>query len=209
MWLLICPPATNAQPREATLGYPQPASEQDALVPVDVRPINIPPAAPLLMATVRELLSGSPTFRQMVEVLRKAPHVIVLLRPSHNLGDLRGRGRLSVDCGKIVGVFEIPDGDLQERLAAVAHEIAHAVEVAGLPPVCELEDLHRLLLRQAGLPLSRRRVLPIETPFAQFAGQAVIDELAEHDKKSGQLAVIAARYGLSLFDDFPAESGGT
>lgn len=208
LWLLIGPPATNAQLSEPPLGEPQPASELHTLVPADVLPINVPPAAPLLIAAVRELLVGSPTFRQMVEVLKKAPHVIVLLRPSQEprqaFRSLRGRGRLSVGRGRIVGVFEIPDGNFHERLAIVAHEIAHAVEVALLPGINDLEDLRRLLLQRGGLPTSRSRFLPIETFFPAAVQQIVLQELAGGDVKAGRLAEVGAQYGLSWSDDEPA-----
>ena len=214
LWFLMWSPARYAQVRDTVWADWQLAGPIEDLKSIDVLPINMPPTDQRLIATVRLLLVGSATFRQMVEVLKESRHVIVLLRSSSELRGqappfLRGRGRLSVGNGKIVGLFEIANGNAQERLAGVAHEIAHAVEVACLPAVHEEEDLRRLLLGQAGQPLSRSRVLPIETPFAQAAQRAVLNELIRHDEHSGQLVAIAARYGLSLPDNVPAEADDT
>ena len=206
LWLLMWSPATYAREKETAWADPQPTGALEAQVPVDVLPINV--TDQFLIETVRELFAGSATFRQMVQVLKVSSHVIVLLRSSHELrqisSSLRGRGRLSVGRGRIVGLFEIADGDGKERLAAVAHEVAHAVEVALLPIVSELEDLHRLLLRQAGEPTSRSRDLLIETPFAKAVQQIVLEELASHDQREGRLVELAAHYDLSLVEDEPA-----
>lgn len=173
-----------------------------ALVPEDILPISVSPTDQKLIGTLRELLASSATFRQMVAVLKESPDVFVLLRSSHELEPgLGGRGRFSVGPRKIVAIFEIALGG--RRKAAVAHEIAHAVEVACLPGINDLEDLHRLLLERAGLPTSRSRLLPIETPFPIAVQRIVLRELAGGDVKAGQLAEVAARYGLSWSDDEP------
>lgn len=147
------------------------------------------------------LARRSPTFREMLGVLLRTPHVRVTLlsRP-----DLRrttryaGRGTFTARDGRVWGLLEFDRSRLDPvpQLRMIVHEIAHAVEIACLPASDETAELRRQLEERQGL-YSAGFLDALETPFPNAVVRAV---MAEHDALSdtGRLRALAETFGLKL-----------
>lgn len=147
------------------------------------------------------LARRSPTFREMLGVLLRTPHVRVTLlsRP-----DLRrttryaGRGIFTARDGRVWGLLEFDRSRLDPvpQLRMIVHEIAHAVEIACLPASDETAELRRQLEERQGL-YSAGFLDALETPFPNAVVRAV---MAEHDALSdtGRLRALAETFGLKL-----------
>lgn len=147
------------------------------------------------------LTRRSPTFREMLGVLRRTPHmrVTLLSRPDLKRATrLAARGTFTTHDGKIYGLLEFDRSQLNPllQLQMIVHEIAHAVEIACLPPADEADDLRRQLSERKGA--YHRGVLEaIETPFPDAVVRVVIREYnAQSD--AGKLRALAADFGLNL-----------
>jgi hypothetical protein len=156
---------------------------------------------PLALEWMTVLVRRSPTFREMLGVLLRTPHVRVTLlsRP-----DLRrttrsaGRGTFTARDGRVWGLLEFDRSQLDPvpQLRMIVHEIAHAVEIACLPPPDETDDIRRQLSERKGG--YRRGVLEaLETPFPDAVVRVV---MSEHDARSdaGKLRALAADFDLNL-----------
>lgn len=146
------------------------------------------------------LARRSPTFREMLEVLQQSPHMRVTLISRADLKRrtrLLGRGTFTAFGGKIYGLLEFDRGQLDPvpQLRMIVHEIAHAVEIACLPPPEQSDDLRRQLRERDGA--SNRQLDMIETPFPDAVVRIV---LGEHDRQAsvGKLRGVAAEFGLTL-----------
>lgn len=152
-----------------------------------------------------ELVSVSPTFRQLLEALKAAPHMHLRAMPVAERRVL-GRGYFTVAGAFTVGLMEITvfrrDPHLQVR--AIAHELAHATEIACLPLQVDTAALNRRLMARAG----HQGVMKshgIETPFALAAERVVHKEYLGHGTPGGQLHNLAVTYELPLCQDgFPS-----
>ncbi len=151
--------------------------------------------AELLRYAAVDLTRVSPTFRQLLEALRDAPHLVIRARTLGATTAL-GRGHFYVAGGRTIGMMEIAvhRGDRRLRSRAIAHELAHAVEVACLPPQPDTATLYRTLLERGRSSSGAPR--GIETPFAAAVETAVDRETCRRKPPTGQLPVLAAKFGL-------------
>jgi len=187
---VCCVPAASAQTRAAAWN--------DVVLMVTAEPRKDAADIGLLRSMSAELMTISPTFRQMLEALKTATHMNLRARPVGGRRAL-GRGHFTVAGTFTMGLMEISvfrrDSHLQVR--AIAHELAHATEIACLPPQADTATLHQRLVGRAG----REGVLKghgIETPFALAAERIVLREYMGHGLPEGQLPYLATTYDLPL-----------
>ena len=152
------------------------------------------PAVARMRYTADERRRRSPTVRQMLEVLRGTPRVVLAAQPAESMR-LLGRGQFHIEGWRTIGVMEIVvHQDSQLRTRAIAHELAHAVEIACLPPQPDTAALHRTLAKRAGY--LNAGPLGVETPFAPAAETAVLREFYKPRDTAGRLPALAAQYDL-------------
>jgi hypothetical protein len=84
-----------------------------------------------------------------------------------------------------------------EQIESIAHEMAHAVEVACLPHLIEIDQLRGQLLRR-GRRVSGVPGLAIETPFAGDAGRQIVMEALQGRPGIGRLPELAEKYKLGF-----------
>ena len=152
----------------------------------------------LLRYTAAELAFDSPTFLQMLEAVKGAPNVMLRARPLTGRRTL-GRGRFVVAGGFTIGLMEIHvhRRDPHLRVRAIAHETAHAAEIACLPPQSDTAALRQILVDRA----TRQGLAggdTIETSFAIAAEAVVFREYYGHRAAGGQLPILATTYELPL-----------
>lgn len=134
----------------------------------------------LLLDTMTALVSASPTFSEVVGVLKAAPNLMLLVHPITSRGQL-GRGRYFISGGRIVGFVDINVDRLQPRLRvrAIAHELAHATEI-----VCQAGETDRSGANRG-------------ESFAHAVEETVLREYLTKVPAPEQLASLAVKYGLS------------
>lgn len=152
-------------------------------------------------AWMTDLARRSPTFRDMLGVLLRAPHLRVTLRSRTDLRrttGLAGRGMFATHDGRVYGMLEFDRArpEPAQQLRAIVHELAHAVEIACLPVPDAIAELRRQLTERKGA-FSVGFLEAIETPFPNAVVRVV---RAEHDEQSnpGRLRALAASFGLTL-----------
>ncbi|MGH9348746.1 MAG: hypothetical protein ACRD26_15920 [Vicinamibacterales bacterium] len=140
--------------------------------------------------------------KQMLAVLRTTLTVTVHLHSNHMLWRThrrRGQGQVFVDATTIRIYLEFDSSHRTEpllQLGALAHELAHAVEIACLPPVARLEDMWTLLRDRGGPWRESATGRIVETPFAEQAEHRVLFEASTDQRVGGQLAELASRHQL-------------
>jgi hypothetical protein len=149
----------------------------------------------------RHLATRSTTMKQMLAVLGLRPAISVRLRSQPTLArksQRHGLGSLLVDGARIRAVLEFDTWSATplQQLEAVAHEIAHVVEVACLPSITGAGQLRSVLLGRGFGQRNARGVITIETPFAVDAGRTVVSEMLSGGKDPGMLGALARRYDL-------------
>ena len=158
----------------ATLGA-QEAAAQEALVPGSpgrIRPIDAK-AASLIQAGRQR----SSTFRRLVEVIEQSD-LIVLVQAGH----LQHQGQLqfiaATPYSRYVRVAVRLPGLENDLLGTLAHELQHAVEIAGAPEVRDHASLVRFyqLIGRGGRPGA---TVLMETSNAQKTGAKVLNELLD------------------------------
>lgn len=154
----------------------------------------------LICDTIASLRRHSPTFADLLEVLRASPHVRVLLATSTDLRHRRliGRTRFSVGPDSTTAFVELLLDRTNMRLQreAVAHELAHVAEVMCLGTPADGSALRQRLDGKGG---QRKGTLeaPIETGFAVTLGRLVEQEAAARGASASQFATVARRHGLA------------
>lgn len=162
----------------------------------------------LICDTIASLRRQSPTFADLLEVLRASPHVRVLLATSTDLRHRRlvGRTRFSVGPDATTAFVELlmDRTNLRSQREAVAHELAHVAEVVCLGTPA---DGRALRLRLGGQG-QRKGTLeaPIETGFAVTLGRVVEQEAADRNVSASRFTAIARRYGLDGCPSFAREA---
>jgi hypothetical protein len=148
------------------------------------------------------LTTRSDTMRQMLAVLDATPGVSIRLRSSHNgvqgMSSQRAHGVLRIDGASIRALLEFDTrlATLAEQFEMVAHEIAHVVEVACLPPTAT--GIERALLgRGFNMRQPGQRTNRLETPFPIGVGRAVVSEALARHTGAGKLRALARQYGLA------------
>jgi hypothetical protein len=153
--------------------------------------------ATLLRSTTSAMVERSATFSDILRGLGRAGDVLLLVKEA-SLKDqhVLGRTRFEVDAnGVIIGHIEIdsfPDDPFLKRMATIAHELAHAYEVACLPRTRTTAELRRTLITRAQTWGRRGST---ETPFAR-AAEAVIGSEFRFTRNGSQLKALSAQYGL-------------
>lgn len=85
----------------------------------------------LLLDTATEMRTASPTFNQLVEALQSSPQLTLFVRPTRASREHLGRGRFYLSEGRTIGYMEINVRlESSLRVRAIAHELAHAFEIA-------------------------------------------------------------------------------
>jgi len=171
------------------------------------RAIRIMPAAEardftenkLVEFTLRETSRRSATFAELLRALDGLPDVIVYLQTATlEERGLHGRARFEVArSGVLVGqitIHRFRPAELKARIRTIAHELAHAFEVACLRRRATTSALHEALAARA-TSYGRRR--SAETPFARAVEMAVLDEWFRQQLTTPQIGALALEYGLT------------
>ena len=150
--------------------------------------------AVLMRATAIDLVDRAPTFAHMIESLHRSGNIRLTLRPAM-LEALLGRGRYVMVGAVVVGVIEVRPhvNDTPLRARGIAHEFAHAFEIACLQR-SDTKALRAALSARSSR--SPRRDGAFETRFALEIETAVHRERSSRVPRSTQLAEIARRNGL-------------
>jgi hypothetical protein len=156
---------------------------------------------PLACHHLRHLVRYSQTMQHMLSILHSRPSISVRLRSADGLRPSwrRGQGQIAM-VGSIIHATLEFDSTLSGRvqqLEALAHELAHVIEIACLPQlsrVRNLEDLAALLTARGRSERQSRRAI-VETPFATQLGSLVASE-ARGARPRGDLTQLAAKHGL-------------
>lgn len=160
----------------------------------------VPPGDSVARGWLIHLTQHSPTFREMLSVLHQTQHVKIWLRSETGLKrlGLLGRGRFSVQHERVLGLLEVERAGVRplEQLRMVAHELAHAVEIALLSDASSRDALEQQLIDRG----TRSNVVHdgIETPFAKAVGEAVMEECCEGLGHGSQLRALAEKHGVNL-----------
>lgn len=154
-------------------------------------------------ARLQELVQDSSLAREMITHLCSAPAVTVLIetRPGLRLETgVRGQAQFYVADETLVGEIAIDSGIRpSKQLQVIAHEMAHALELALLPRAGGTRALATELLSRLGRHRPWMPHARIETPFAVMLEARVAGELKwGRPAPSGTLARLARTHGLSL-----------
>jgi hypothetical protein len=188
--LLACgaPAAANAQaparsPVFDTIVHTRPGESGDSV------------GAERLRSTAAKLMERSPTFASLMESLAQAGHMVMILQPGPVEG-LLGHGRYRGANGRITGVITVntylrnPD----KRVRALAHELAHAFEIACMLPTGDISGLREQYAKRLGRPVPPRT--RVETPFARAVERVVEREAHQSVRAPTTLPALAARHGF-------------
>jgi hypothetical protein len=142
-----------------------------------------------MIALVREGYERSPTFRELVDTLQQS-NVIVLVQPAACAGGRIRSCLVAVEGSERERQIRIkvdPQHTTNDRLiAAVGHELQHAVEIAEHPDVINgpgaLALYGRIAFGQCRDGLSEE----CETTRALDAERKVLEELARDHKRTGR-----------------------
>jgi hypothetical protein len=150
----------------------------------------------MIRATGDDLVAHSPTFAALIAMLSETPDVTIFLRPARLRG-LIGRGQFRQVGTRTIGVIEIQPfaHDPHERVRALAHELAHAYEVACAKGRSTATGADAVLVAYGeGRPGPRQ----IETTFAPALAAEVLREYRTRGASSrpSRLAALAAEHGL-------------
>lgn len=156
-----------------------------------------PVSARLLRATASKLMTRSGTFAELVEALGAVSDVVLTMRPASLRGFL-GLGHYHVVNGRIYGLLKVNPypADPFLRVRALAHEVAHAFEIACLPRSDSAGLRRRLAERANGGPASASTFETFETPFADAIEKAVAQEWRRSRPGSAQFTTLVRRHGL-------------
>lgn len=175
---------------------PKPAAEPP---PVGVRrPLAVSVGDKLSDSRLTYLAARSATMKQVLGMFEMTPAISVRLRSNPMLwreSGLRAIGRFSRDGAQLIVLLQFDSSARPaQQIESVAHEMAHAVEVACLPHPIGLDQLRSQLLRRgrtvAAAPGS------IETPFATEAGLQIFLEALRGRPGIGKLPELAGKHKL-------------
>lgn len=155
----------------------------------------------LAKTRVTQLIEQSATTREMLEFLQRFPHVVVSLRSTRRLWQFtgaNGRGTLHVADGRILASLEFDARCCAGRqMRAIAHELAHAVEVAAMERIDSTATLHSKLEEAAVKRLPGVLTRNLETLFAISVEDRVEREV-RGDHLEGKLKKLAALHRVPL-----------
>jgi hypothetical protein len=178
-----------------------------AVVELPSRPVSI--AAPVRVHAVDELAgkrlaylaARSATMKQVLDVLENSPAISVRLRSNATLvseSNRKAGGQFWLGGGHVIMLLEFDRAVARpvDQIEAVAHEMAHAVEVACLPRALEIDGLVGQMLRRGRQVPAKRGLVAVETPFAQHAGRQIFMEALRGRPGIGRLPELAEKYSL-------------
>lgn len=150
-----------------------------------------------------ELTAASTVVREMLAHLQAAEVSIGIYSNALLLRQRRAGGlsRFFVRQGMLTGRIEFDTGerDQSAQRIALAHELAHAVEIATLPR-SSTQVLGNKLLAHIGRHDLWSPNLIIETPFARDVDKRIISELKFGAASAGTLDSLARRHRVKLGD---------
>jgi hypothetical protein len=146
------------------------------------------------------LSARSATMQQLMDVLEITPEMSVRLRANSMLWRETRRkalGRFRRQGAQVVVLLQFDSAAARpiEQIEWVAHEMAHAVELACLPAAIDIGRLRTELLRR-GRPVSDPPGLAIETSFAEDAGRRILVEALRGRPGVGRLKELAVKHDL-------------
>ena len=161
-------------------------------------------------ARVAELLAGSMVVREMDAYLETADVAVTIASSISLMRDHRAGGlsRFVVQNNVLIGRVEFDSAarDAPSQRIALAHELAHAVELASLPRQSTSALGQRLLARTGQHdPWSSHMI--IETAFPREVGARVGAEFKYGPAPEGTLETLAKRHRLTLNPCGPDEDG--
>ena len=126
-------------------------------------------------------MSGSPTFRSLVERLEQSDVVVYLQTDVYGPWSVAGRlSFLSVVAGTRYLVVRLtPLRSPAQQLAMIGHELQHAVEVAERPQIVDAESMYREYLEFGYLNGASAPGIAVDTEAAMEAGVRISDELRD------------------------------
>jgi hypothetical protein len=163
-------------------------------------PLPVDVADELAGRRLAYLAARSATMKQVLEALERTPAFSVRLRSNAMLwreANRKATGRFWRGDTRVIVLLQFDSAAAKpiEQIESVAHEMAHAVEVACLPRAIEIDGLVGQMLRR-GRPVAGTPGLAIETPFAQHAGREIFMEALRGRPGIGKLPQLAERYNL-------------
>jgi hypothetical protein len=151
--------------------------------------------------------TGSATARELLGRIERLQNAVLILRANPVLvqqDGLLGRGRFWVVRGHLYGLLEYqaePAGS-NRAVRILAHELAHALEVAITPRGWDTDSLRPLVLERERERKQEDGPVPgIETEFARAVGYRVQLELLGKLAGPSTLSAIADRTHLALNSD--------
>lgn len=154
----------------------------------------------MLVETFDDLRRRSPLFREMVDVV-DASRVLTYVRPlrGSDRAGLMGQTRFSVGERRIVARVDVAVSrdSPRVRMQAMAHEIAHVVEVACLGHIPNQAALFERMQPQAARFSGTGRGSPMETRFAERIQWLVIKDLLSKAPVAGRLRAMTEREHLT------------
>ena len=129
---------------------------------------------------LQRALAGSPTARELVDRIERLPNTVLIVR-AHPLlvrrDGLLGRGKFWVVRERLFGLLEYQAEPVGSNRAVriLAHELAHALEIA-LAPRVDINSLRAVVLARESDERTGM-VAGIETEFARAVGYRVQLEL--------------------------------
>lgn len=154
----------------------------------------------LIGETIRDLRRLSPTFNDLLAVLAQS-RLIAMFSPStdvHRISGLIGRTRFYPGEHHVVAMIEVyvDRGNIWTHREAVAHELAHVVEVACLGDIRSLTDIRAAMTRYTGRRPALGTAIPNETAFAVATGRQVVAEVIDGPSGGSQFRSLTARFRL-------------
>jgi hypothetical protein len=154
---------------------------------------------------LQRAIAGSATARELLGRLERLQNAVLILRANPVLvqqDGLLGRGKFWVVRGHLFGLLEYQAEPVGSNRAVriLAHEMAHALEVALAPRGWDTDSLRPLMLERERKG-DKGPVPGIETEFARAVGYRVQLELLGRLTGPSTLSAIADRTHLALNAD--------
>jgi hypothetical protein len=169
--------------------------------------LRVPDNDPLTRAHLAGLVQQSATARALIDALESIPDTVLIVRANPLLAARErvfGRGRFWTVGGRLFGLLEYQAETLGNRqaLRVLAHELAHALELATSPSRRDAAALHSFVLsREVSEPADDSP--GIETEFARAVGGRVALEVRGKAAAPSALTEIARRFAVGV--PHPAE----
>ena len=156
-----------------------PATRSYSQTAADATPPSVRPATPDTRRLLEELTARSPTARLLVERLRQSDVIVYVRHRWFDTETFHGRiGLLSSAGPHRFLVIEVGCGRTRtEQLIILAHELQHAVEIAGAPSVSDAASLGALYRRIGEFMGASNGSQMYETRAAADTGRRVRREL--------------------------------